>query len=444
MRCIKHPNNEAVLKCHNCDAAYCEECIITIKGKKYCRVCYNRNLIKHYKKKVEDNKIACSNCSEKIEKHSNYCMYCGNYLGSIDLESNKIQVNKKTKNTNGINFRISIKQILKHSLIIGLIFFVVSILILRKLSILINYSNTAMIFFTILAFLTTIYLTYLTIKNYRNHKKTLTKILSFFVSLFLFFSIACLIEINRINTINKSYKIGLLKIEEEKWNDAKYIFHKIDKATYNYQNANTYLDSANNMINKIITDSLIQVAWQNINLKKYEDALKTAKQLNKYSPLNNDIKQIYINSCEKLSQISEREYWNKNYVESKKTAGVIIAYLSNLSSQNMFEKDKYIEKANNIIKNSDNKIAQIQEEVKRQKIARENARKRLWEEMPNKITNYFSRKVISIQQLTRTTCWAQLSYNISNYEAFQLAENIGFYIKNTTGETPSVHVFKGR
>ena len=53
-------------------------------------------------------------------------------------------------------------------------------------------------------------------------------------------------------------------------------------------------------------------------------------------------------------------------------------------------------------------------------------------------------KIVSIEKLDDITCWAILNYNLSYPDCLQLSKDIGYYIKNTTGYEPSVHVFQGR
>jgi hypothetical protein len=70
-----------------------------------------------------------------------------------------------------------------------------------------------------------------------------------------------------------------------------------------------------------------------------------------------------------------------------------------------------------------------------------------WKTLSKNLMIDYKGKIISIEQLNSTTCWAVLSSDLSNLECVKIAENIGFYIRNSTGgingETPSVHVFKG-
>ena len=64
-----------------------------------------------------------------------------------------------------------------------------------------------------------------------------------------------------------------------------------------------------------------------------------------------------------------------------------------------------------------------------------------WKTLANNLIKDYQGKIVSIEQLNSTTCWADLS----NAQAVKIAENIGYYIRNSTGgihgETPSVHVF---
>ena len=53
-------------------------------------------------------------------------------------------------------------------------------------------------------------------------------------------------------------------------------------------------------------------------------------------------------------------------------------------------------------------------------------------------------KIVSIEKLDDITCWAILNSNLSHSDCLKLSEIIGYYIKNTTGYEPSVHVFQGR
>jgi len=64
-----------------------------------------------------------------------------------------------------------------------------------------------------------------------------------------------------------------------------------------------------------------------------------------------------------------------------------------------------------------------------------------WKSLAEDIIIEYQGKIVSIEQLNSSTCWAMLSPRMLNNQAVKVAENIGYYVKNVTGETPSVHVF---
>lgn len=70
-----------------------------------------------------------------------------------------------------------------------------------------------------------------------------------------------------------------------------------------------------------------------------------------------------------------------------------------------------------------------------------------WSTVAKNLVRDYQGKIISIEELDSSTCWAILAPGLSNIECVKMAENIGYYIRNTTGgvhgKTPSVHVFKG-
>lgn len=63
-----------------------------------------------------------------------------------------------------------------------------------------------------------------------------------------------------------------------------------------------------------------------------------------------------------------------------------------------------------------------------------------WKTLANNLIKDYRGKIDSIEQLNSTTCWAVLS-RVSTLEAVQTAANIGDYIRNVSGKTPSVHAF---
>jgi len=382
MKCVNHPNNEAVLICNKCNAAYCRECILQIKGKNYCRVCYNRNVIKHYKQKIDNAKIICGHCSSKIDKSSKFCMYCGNKISNDDFKNSTFQ---KIRNnpTKQMHFNLSKIELFKHSLLIGLIFLFISIFIIRKYSCLVNYSNILLVFLPIITFITSIYFIYLTIKFYKQKKQLLTIRLSILASIFFCFTISGIVEINRINSIHESYQYGLVKIQEKDWDSARYIFDRINKKTCNYKNTITLLELTTDMINGIKAELLIQEAWKDIGIKNYENALSKIKQAITIVGFNQDIYDVFYKACEEFSSLSERNYWKKNYSKAKIDANKLLKYLPYYPKEYYRIRDKYREKANRIIKNSDKKIKEAEELAKQQRIAQKNAMQQKWNQLPN-------------------------------------------------------------
>lgn len=68
-----------------------------------------------------------------------------------------------------------------------------------------------------------------------------------------------------------------------------------------------------------------------------------------------------------------------------------------------------------------------------------------WRTLGENLVLDYQGRIISVEQLNWRTCWIILSPDIIYSQAVKIAENIGYYIRNTTGglkgETPSVHVF---
>ena len=69
-----------------------------------------------------------------------------------------------------------------------------------------------------------------------------------------------------------------------------------------------------------------------------------------------------------------------------------------------------------------------------------------WKKIANDLVGTYPGDVIAIEQLNSSTCWAVLSSSQSNARAVEIAENIGFYVRNVTGVLKghklSVHVFR--
>lgn len=68
-----------------------------------------------------------------------------------------------------------------------------------------------------------------------------------------------------------------------------------------------------------------------------------------------------------------------------------------------------------------------------------------WKPLIDNIVRDFQGKIVSIELLDSTTCWAVLSPNLPRLQTIELAENIGSYIRRSTESThritPDVHVF---
>ncbi len=65
-----------------------------------------------------------------------------------------------------------------------------------------------------------------------------------------------------------------------------------------------------------------------------------------------------------------------------------------------------------------------------------------WATLANNIKIDYQGKITAIEQLNGTTCWVIIRNDLPNSDAISVAENVGYYVKNNTGERPSVHVFR--
>jgi len=75
--------------------------------------------------------------------------------------------------------------------------------------------------------------------------------------------------------------------------------------------------------------------------------------------------------------------------------------------------------------------------------AKKNVPSQDWKGLAESMIIDYRGKIVSIEQLNSTTCWAVLSSQISNAQAVEIAERIGDYIRNVTDKKPTVHVFVG-
>ena len=71
-----------------------------------------------------------------------------------------------------------------------------------------------------------------------------------------------------------------------------------------------------------------------------------------------------------------------------------------------------------------------------------------WNQVAKNLMADYKGKIISIEKLNSSSCWIVVSPSLSTAECVKLAENIGYYIRNSTGgprsgQTPTVHVSQG-
>lgn len=68
-----------------------------------------------------------------------------------------------------------------------------------------------------------------------------------------------------------------------------------------------------------------------------------------------------------------------------------------------------------------------------------------WKVIAKDLLRHYEGKILTIEQLNESTCWAVLTQDFTEQEAARMARDIGYFIKNATGrtkgETPVVHVF---
>jgi hypothetical protein len=71
-----------------------------------------------------------------------------------------------------------------------------------------------------------------------------------------------------------------------------------------------------------------------------------------------------------------------------------------------------------------------------------------WNQVAKNLMADYQGKIISIKKLNSSSCWIVVSPSLNTAECVKLAENIGYYIRNSTGgprsgQTPTVHVSQG-
>ena len=68
-----------------------------------------------------------------------------------------------------------------------------------------------------------------------------------------------------------------------------------------------------------------------------------------------------------------------------------------------------------------------------------------WKVIAEDLLRHYEGKILTIEQLNESTCWAVLTSDFTEQEAARMARDIGYFIKSATGrmkgETPVVHVF---
>lgn len=69
-----------------------------------------------------------------------------------------------------------------------------------------------------------------------------------------------------------------------------------------------------------------------------------------------------------------------------------------------------------------------------------------WKVLANNLIENYRGKIISVEQLNSSTCWIVVSKQVSIIQCVKMAENVGYFIRNSTGGIngikPSVHIFK--
>jgi hypothetical protein len=75
-----------------------------------------------------------------------------------------------------------------------------------------------------------------------------------------------------------------------------------------------------------------------------------------------------------------------------------------------------------------------------------NANAANWKQIADNIISDYDGDITSIEQLTSSTCWVVVPKSTTNNRAIQVAESVGFYIRNVTGfmqgHRPTVRIFR--
>jgi len=69
-----------------------------------------------------------------------------------------------------------------------------------------------------------------------------------------------------------------------------------------------------------------------------------------------------------------------------------------------------------------------------------------WRQLANNLVSEYKGRIVSIEQLTSSTCWVVVLGSTTGAEALEIANSVGIYIRNVTGglkgDRPTVRVFR--
>ncbi|MFC1840329.1 DUF4190 domain-containing protein [Thermodesulfobacteriota bacterium] len=84
MECINHAGVEATNRCAGCAEAFCDNCLVEMKGQKYCAKC-KQMAITESPPQVEEGTIPCKEASEAL-KYAILGIFCfGIILGPVAI-----------------------------------------------------------------------------------------------------------------------------------------------------------------------------------------------------------------------------------------------------------------------------------------------------------------------------------------------------------------------
>ena len=85
MECSNHPGVEAVNRCSGCSEPFCNDCIVEIKGEKYCSNCKVMALEGHQVQLPMESLIPCKEASDAL-KLAIFSLFCfGFIIGPIAI-----------------------------------------------------------------------------------------------------------------------------------------------------------------------------------------------------------------------------------------------------------------------------------------------------------------------------------------------------------------------